>query len=288
MTAATDTRRFLVARAGNEVIIREVEPCSSVLEYTRSDAWAFAHLLGKPVESGRNKQPRATLVFEALDGSRTVIGKADDSKAAAVRTTGGGSEVTSVRTRPTHAAVYAPDAGRTTVTLTGRDDPTPNQLKFVRELLETREHSIDPVAFEQALEDNVINRATVSHMINDLKVKPRKAPTTGQPVTLDMPEVDAGYYAVMGHDDSQLRFYRVDRPTEGRWAGYTFLKVQASDEWHPIKALDTKRTILTRIANDPDAMARYGQEIGRCGRCNRTLTDEESRRIGMGPTCREL
>lgn len=32
----------------------------------------------------------------------------------------------------------------------------------------------------------------------------------------------------------------------------------------------------------------YGQEIGQCGRCGKPLTDEESRRCGIGPTCRGL
>ena len=46
--------------------------------------------------------------------------------------------------------------------------------------------------------------------------------------------------------------------------------------------------ILRRIAEvgAPEATALYGQEIGRCGRCNRHLTDEESRRVGLGPECR--
>jgi len=32
-------------------------------------------------------------------------------------------------------------------------------------------------------------------------------------------------------------------------------------------------------------MARYGQEIGSCGRCNRRLTDDLSRERGIGPEC---
>jgi hypothetical protein len=37
---------------------------------------------------------------------------------------------------------------------------------------------------------------------------------------------------------------------------------------------------------DSDAGPRYGREIGRCYRCNRTLTDAVSRSLGIGPDCR--
>lgn len=101
-----------------------------------------------------------------------------------------------------------------------------------------------------------------------------------------LPDVPQGFYAVeteAGH----LAFYEVDRPTEGKWAGRTFLSVLASDERHPIRGA-AARSILEKIAEDaPGAMARFGQEIGRCGRCRRTLTDETSRSLGIGPECRK-
>jgi len=31
----------------------------------------------------------------------------------------------------------------------------------------------------------------------------------------------------------------------------------------------------------------YGTELGECGVCGRTLTDEKSRAYGIGPVCRE-
>lgn len=94
----------------------------------------------------------------------------------------------------------------------------------------------------------------------------------------------AGRYAV--EIDGALKFFRVDKPTEGRWKGYTFLKVQASDEFHPIRAKAARDAILCEIAKDPkEAMLRYGREIGACGHCGRTLTNDESRGRGIGPVC---
>lgn len=39
-------------------------------------------------------------------------------------------------------------------------------------------------------------------------------------------------------------------------------------------------------AGPRDAMLRYGREIGECGHCGRTLTNDESRAVGIGPRCR--
>jgi hypothetical protein len=45
---------------------------------------------------------------------------------------------------------------------------------------------------------------------------------------------------------------------------------------------------IEAIKVDPKgAMRLYGQEIGQCGKCHRPLTDETSRREGIGPECRK-
>lgn len=86
--------------------------------------------------------------------------------------------------------------------------------------------------------------------------------------------------------DGVTKFYWVDRPVEGRWAGYTFLKIQASDDLHSIRHLGTVADVLEAFASDvAGALARYGHELGACGVCGRTLTDAESRGRGIGPVC---
>lgn len=96
----------------------------------------------------------------------------------------------------------------------------------------------------------------------------------------------SGRYAIrMPHED-RVRFFKVDCPTEGRWAGYVFLKEQAGDDLWPVKG-HRGTEILDQIAEDAEgAMLLYGKEIGRCGHCGRTLTDETSRELGIGPVCR--
>lgn len=98
------------------------------------------------------------------------------------------------------------------------------------------------------------------------------------------PEVPEGRYAVVNHEGRTV-FLRVDRPTEGKWAGYTFVKVQAGDEYHPARG-SLGDALLALIAEDIDgARVRYGVESVRCYRCGRSLTDPESRQRGVGPEC---
>lgn len=98
--------------------------------------------------------------------------------------------------------------------------------------------------------------------------------------------VDEGHYAVTG-EDGDLKFYVVQKGKDGtKWAGRTFLSVQASDELHRLKGLSKELAVYNKIlANPQEAMLRYGREIGRCGHCHRTLTNAQSRERGIGPVC---
>jgi hypothetical protein len=137
-----------------------------------------------------------------------------------------------------------------------------------------------------------VDRSEVSAKIDELKAMPVKglafatdprAPKADN--SLERHNVPAGRYAVDGNE-GQTVFVVVDRPTEGRWAGRIFVKVQASDELHRTSR-GTADALLGKIAAaGPEAACiRYGREIGVCGRCGRTLTDETSRANGIGPVC---
>lgn len=104
------------------------------------------------------------------------------------------------------------------------------------------------------------------------------------------PAPEPGYYAVRLEEEGPLKFYRVrNGKPGGRWENFTFVDAQASDEFHPVKSAATRSRIYRAIedANPAAARALYGQTIGRCGVCGRTLTDELSRALGIGPVCRE-
>lgn len=99
-------------------------------------------------------------------------------------------------------------------------------------------------------------------------------------------EVPNGRYAV--EEDGVLRFFYVRNGAEStRWAGFVFVDIQASDDLYPLKDRARKARVLALIAADLEtASRRYGQELGVCGVCGRTLTDEDSRAYGIGPVCR--
>lgn len=106
----------------------------------------------------------------------------------------------------------------------------------------------------------------------------------------DASEVPAGFYAIASTGDNDLAFYRIDRPTEGAYAGRVFVKMMIGG--HPDSNVRYAAVpgILARIAEaGADAAGQlYAAEFTRCYRCNRTLTDEESRAAGLGPICRTL
>lgn len=88
-------------------------------------------------------------------------------------------------------------------------------------------------------------------------------------------------YAVEGVDGT-LDFYRITEK------GYLLDVIGGHPDTFVKRSPASLMTILRKIAgadNGHAAMIRYGQEIGRCGHCGRTLTDEESRNAGIGPIC---
>jgi hypothetical protein len=170
--------------------------------------------------------------------------------------------------------------------------PTEKQVAFLRTLLAERAgiNAAEMIRAELNAhrEAGTLTRKVVSGAIDTLcQIKVRRE--SGQQYGGECPDVAEGYYAVASATGSNdLDFYRVDRPTEGRWAGRVFVKrVIGGHADTPVRGKEAHEA-LVRIAVDADAAARlYGQEIGRCGRCNRHLTDDESRAYGIGPKCRQ-
>jgi hypothetical protein len=97
------------------------------------------------------------------------------------------------------------------------------------------------------------------------------------------PKVEDGYYAV--REDGELCFLKVNTPTRGSWAGFTFVDRQSSDDMYAIKDKARKRRILEAIASDPVNASRAYGALGICSFCRRSLTDKDSRYNGYGETC---
>lgn len=160
------------------------------------------------------------------------------------------------------------------------------QINFIIDLTEKRDISGLPPLVQDYISNvemgypEMINKNTASRMIDFLLSAPWK-----KKVSNDLPDVPAGRYAVEIGD--KLRFFHVNRPTEGKWHGYTFVNEQAGPELFSIRDRKRSAMILDTIKKDEGALARYGQELGICGMCGFELTNELSREIGLGPTCRK-
>lgn len=162
---------------------------------------------------------------------------------------------------------------------------TARQLDYINDLIDERDCGDQEVLKGQA---KGLDKQTASRWITRLKELPKRhsaLQTRGKPLTQIKSDVPAGRYAVTG-EDGTTDFYRVDRPTEGKWAGYVFVKLQLSDELQRVPLRNTQ-TILGKIAaaGIQESMERYGREIGHCGHCGRTLTNPESIERGIGPVC---
>jgi hypothetical protein len=155
------------------------------------------------------------------------------------------------------------------------------QLSYLSDL--RVERGMDPLPPNTQMFRSVAS-ATIAQL---LLVKPK----VKQAATVTYANVPAGHYAIKAPEGSgrDYDFYRVDKPTEGQWAGRTFLKMVVGGK-PDVKIKDRNRIaeVLAAIAVKPDEAAwRYGQELGQCNVCNRHLTDKISRAYSRGSECRE-
>lgn len=155
---------------------------------------------------------------------------------------------------------------------------TEKQIKFMEDLRDGKDlSSLLPgqIAWLRDADFSKVPRRRASDVIGAMKDLPKAGKDAA-----NLPDVPDGRYAIP-KDDGTLMFYSVKK---GRTI--TFVDVWASDTRYPVQNASERMRILTAIKDDPDAGPRFGREIGRCYVCGRTLTDETSRQLGIGPICR--
>jgi hypothetical protein len=167
------------------------------------------------------------------------------------------------------------------------DKATEKQLAFISNLQSERDMAtLDP--------DKVVTKREARELIDWLlkfpKTQESVAPSQVKAKTDAFKDIPAGYYAtdsLTGNND--LDFWKVDRPTEGKWKGYIFVKrvIGGQPDVNVRKHEKTKILRAIRDADPAEASALFGQKLGMCGKCGRHLTDEQSRAIGIGPVCRD-
>jgi hypothetical protein len=163
--------------------------------------------------------------------------------------------------------------------------PTDPQIKYILGLQDERDTSTNPHWMDWTRDTLLtLDRSEANVIINSLKALPRKS--TGRR-DWTMPE---GRYAIRTNESPDWQFYQVDKPSEGRWAGYVFVKqlIGSPGDYRKINVKDAGRrnAILARIEADPQrAMLDYGLHSGVCGKCSSPLTNADSLARGIGPIC---
>lgn len=100
-------------------------------------------------------------------------------------------------------------------------------------------------------------------------------------------QVADGYYATVSRTgNNDLDFWAVSTVKSGDWAGFRSVSRVIGGRSDERVRGGERKAALEAIAADADAAKRYADELGACYRCNRHLTDETSRQLGIGPDCR--
>lgn len=174
-------------------------------------------------------------------------------------------------------------------TTTAPHTATEKQADFIRTLL-TRIHGTDkaPAAireFDSSTLPTLTTKSASAYIATLLARSHEVQAPKDSPRALDFSGIPTGRYAITARGTT--RYYRLDRPTSGRWDGWTFLNLTdaAGDTLESIRGAERGR-ILALISRDPhSASVAYGKATGVCGICFRTLSNPNSLARGIGPIC---
>lgn len=175
---------------------------------------------------------------------------------------------------------------------------------YAMDLIEKRDANLISLASSEVmmhlLEGKPVSAQECSLLIDDLRAAPRKdVKSVGKPVNAEQAQAegtngptlrdlcadlaDKGYYALRtpGTTD-EIHYYRITRGKKG----YVKVQEQASDTLWPVDYKRALKVVAEIIKDAAGAQDLYGATLERCYRCGRTLTDETSRALRIGPECR--
>jgi hypothetical protein len=172
---------------------------------------------------------------------------------------------------------------------------TDKQVAFLNKLLEERPSYRD---VENLWPENVakLTKRQASRKIEEaLKVPKEAQESPKSSLNGVLAEVSDGYLALPSRTGTNdLDFFRIStnqgkvnpankgcRRVERILGGHGSIPMRISEAMMVAEAI-AAMTESERF----EAMALFGREIGRCGICGRSLTDEVSRACGIGPVCR--
>ena len=139
----------------------------------------------------------------------------------------------------------------------------------------------------------VLSDGQVKGILNCIRADIRRESTISDTPKFDVAD---GYYAIGDcvHEynsqlcECKLTFYVVKTSKSGNKYVSQIIGGGTPNSDGIKKYLGYNPEIFKAIESDKFASQRYGIRVGRCGRCNRLLTDIDSRTRGIGPECLKI
>lgn len=174
-----------------------------------------------------------------------------------------------------------------------KDPATEKQVALITKLLDEKDWGKDGVLTSENSETamNVCDRKTIgkreaSDLIGQLLKLDIEKKSAGQKQT--WPTVPEGRYALQA-EDGTVTFYKVDRPDQGRWAGYIFTKriVGSPGDWAEFRVPLAPTMDAIEKMGAMESARLFGYKAKACGRCSSPLSTVQSRAAGYGEVCAE-
>jgi len=171
------------------------------------------------------------------------------------------------------------------------DMDTTDIMREIAELAPRKEHHL---AKDMVNGTRPLARQAAEMTLRNLRRCPdRAAPVTMTGETAPAHDIPAGYYATPSRTGSNdVDFWKVERPENGKYAGWTFAKrVLGGGSGGQTRVtmihMSEQRSALAAIAQYgiEEARCLYGDKMQRCTDCNRELTDDLSRSRRKGDWC---
>jgi hypothetical protein len=163
--------------------------------------------------------------------------------------------------------------------------PSPKAVAYAKSLTAQVNEGNDNLP-EILLAMDDMSAKQIGAVIDVLKPLVAAAKFTAAKVAQPTTELPAGKYGVEGIDGT-IMVFSIDKPTTGKWAGWTFVNKLEGKNRTPVRDRDEKQAVLDEIeaAGYLQSAKLYGKATGRCSICDRELTDPNSIAAGIGPIC---
>jgi hypothetical protein len=173
------------------------------------------------------------------------------------------------------------------------DMEVPEIMREISALAPRKEHHL---AKDMVNGSRPLARQAAEMVLRNLRRCPDlPAPVAATGETAPAHEIPAGYYATPSRTGgNDVDFWKVERPEDGKYAGWTFVKRVlgggSSGQTRVTRIhMTEQRAAIAAIARHGTEESRqlYGDKMKRCTHCNRELTDDLSRARRMGKDCWE-